>query len=171
MLRRDRIKLQVAASNALMHVKGYAAPDTRASLDQARSLIEEVEALGEPLDDPLLCFPFSMGSGSQATTRSMAMQCGSVLRSVWQPRKSSQNTAPLMVGRRLMGISLAHTGDLAEGRANLDSAWQLYNPVDHRPLATRFGQDIGVAIFIPTSVVAVDAWLSRGRDLLIAIKR
>ena len=46
MLRRERIKLQLAASNALMHVKGYAAPDTRASLDQARSLIEEVEALG-----------------------------------------------------------------------------------------------------------------------------
>ena len=54
MLRRERIKLQLAASNALMHVKGYAAPDTRASLHQARSLIEEVEALGEPLDDPLL---------------------------------------------------------------------------------------------------------------------
>ena len=146
MLRRDRIKLQVAASNALMHVKGYAAPDTRASLDQARSLIEEVEALGEPLDDPLLLFSvlYGLWVASYNTfdgdaVRERAAECLAAA-------EKQSNTAPLMVGRRLMGISLAHTGDLAEGRANLDNARRLYNPVEHRPLATRFGQDIGVAI-------------------------
>ena len=146
MLRRDRIKLQVAASNALMHVQGYAAPDTRASLDQARSLIEEVEALGEPLDDPLLLFSvlYGLWVASYNTfdgdaVRERAAECLAAA-------EKQPNTAPLMVGRRLMGISLAHTGDLAEGRANLDNARRLYNPVEHRPLATRFGQDIGVAI-------------------------
>jgi predicted ATPase len=129
-----------------MHVKGYAAPDTRASLDRARSLIEEVEALGEPLDDPLLLFSvlYGLWVASYNTfdgdaVRERAAECLAAA-------ERQSNTAPLMVGRRLMGISLTHTGDLAEGRANLDSAWQLYNPVDHRPLATRFGQDIGVAI-------------------------
>ena len=37
-----------------MHTKGYAAPETKASLDQARLCIERAEALGEPPDDPLL---------------------------------------------------------------------------------------------------------------------
>ena len=55
-------------------------------------------------------------------------------------------TVPLMIGHRLMGISLLFTGDIAEGRAHYDQAIALYDPAEHRPLATRFGQDIGVTI-------------------------
>jgi transposase len=32
-----------------------------------------------------------------------------------------------------------HTGEVANGRLHLDSAITLYNPTEHRPLATRFG--------------------------------
>src|SRR4029077_13992772 len=60
-LRREQIKLQVAVANALMHVRGYAAPETRASLAQASSLIKQVEALGEPLEDPLVLFSVLYG--------------------------------------------------------------------------------------------------------------
>ena len=35
-LRREEIKLQVALMTALMHVKGYAAPETRAAVERAR---------------------------------------------------------------------------------------------------------------------------------------
>ncbi len=38
------------------------------------------------------------------------------------------------------------TGDVAESRAHYDRALALYDPAEHRPLATRFGQDIRVAI-------------------------
>jgi len=55
-------------------------------------------------------------------------------------------TVPLMVGHRLMGTSLLHTGDVAQGRAHLDQAIALYDPAEHRPLATRFGQDVRVTI-------------------------
>ena len=51
-----------------------------------------------------------------------------------------------MVGHRLMGISSLCTGDIADGRAHCDQAIALYDPAKHRPLATRFGQDIRVAI-------------------------
>jgi predicted ATPase len=40
------------------------------------------------------------------------------------------------------------TGDIAEGQAHLDRAIALYNPTEHRPLATRFGFDSGVSILI-----------------------
>jgi predicted ATPase len=52
----------------------------------------------------------------------------------------------LMVGHRLMGVSLLHAGDIAHGRAHYDQAFALFDPVEHRALATRFGQDPGVAI-------------------------
>ena len=51
-----------------------------------------------------------------------------------------------MVGHRLMGTSLLYTGDIAEGRVHFDQALALYDPAEHRPLATRFGQDVRVAV-------------------------
>ena len=32
-----------------------------------------------------------------------------------------------------------------KGSSHLDRAWALYDPAAHRPLATRFGHDVGVA--------------------------
>src|SRR5256714_1923498 len=55
-LRREQIKLQVALVTPLLHVKGYAAPETKAAAERARLLIEQAEALGEPPEDPLLLF-------------------------------------------------------------------------------------------------------------------
>jgi hypothetical protein len=60
--------------------------------------------------------------------------------------EKQKETVPRMVGHRLVGLSLLHTADTANGRAHLDDAIALYDPVQHRALATRFGQDVGVAI-------------------------
>jgi predicted ATPase len=51
-----------------------------------------------------------------------------------------------MIGHRLMGLSLLFTGDVAVARAHLDQAIALYDPAQHRPLATRFGVDSRVSI-------------------------
>ena len=51
-----------------------------------------------------------------------------------------------MIGHRLMGTSLMCTGDIAESRVHYDQAIALYDPAEHRPLATRFGQDVGVVV-------------------------
>ena len=55
-LRREQIRLQVDLITPVMHLKGYAAPETKAAAERARLLIEQAEALGEPPDDPLLLF-------------------------------------------------------------------------------------------------------------------
>jgi predicted ATPase len=55
-------------------------------------------------------------------------------------------TIPLMVGHRLVGASSQYTGDIVGGRAHYDQALALYDPAAHRLLATRFGQDVRVAI-------------------------
>ena len=60
-LRREQIKLQVALITPLIHVKGYAAPETKAAAEQARLLIERAEALGESPEDPLLMFSVLYG--------------------------------------------------------------------------------------------------------------
>jgi predicted ATPase len=46
----------------------------------------------------------------------------------------------------MMGISLATTGDIAKGRAHFDRALALYDPFEHRALATRFSVDAAASI-------------------------
>jgi hypothetical protein len=60
-LRREQIRLQVTLITPIMQVKGYAAPETKAAVSRARLLIDQSEALGEPLDDPLLLFSVLYG--------------------------------------------------------------------------------------------------------------
>ena len=152
-LRREQIKLQVGLANALMHTKGHAAPDTKEAFDQARSLIERAEALGEPPEDPLLLFSVLYGFW----VANYAAFNGNVLRELAAQflalAKKQGATVPLMIGHRIMGTTLAFTGDIAEGRAHFDRAIALYDPTEHRLLATRFGQDVRVAILFVRSLV------------------
>ncbi|MGO4842751.1 hypothetical protein AB4144_61820, partial [Rhizobiaceae sp. 2RAB30] len=60
-LRREEIKLQVALITPLFHLKGYAAPETKAAAERANLLIEQAQALGEPLEDPLLLYSVLYG--------------------------------------------------------------------------------------------------------------
>jgi class 3 adenylate cyclase/predicted ATPase len=135
-LRREQIRLQVGLGKALMHTKGYASSDTKASLNQARSLIEQAEALGEPLEDPLL--PFSILHGFWVAN--FVAFNGDAVRELAARflalAEQQETKAPLMVGHRLMGVSLLFMGDPAEGRTHLDRAVTLYDPAAHRPLAT-----------------------------------
>jgi predicted ATPase len=155
-VRREQINLQVAFANALMHTRGFAAPETEAALNEARSLIERAEALGEPPEDPLLLFSVLYGFW----VANLAACNGDALRELAAQfltlAEKQGTTVPLMIGHRLMGTSLLTTGDIAEGRVHYDQAIALYDPAKHRPLATRFGQDVRVAIL---SFRSVALWL------------
>ncbi len=146
-LRRDEIKLQVELITPLLHLRGYAAPETRAAVDRARLLIERAKARGEPTEDPLLLFSVLYGlwvanlfAFNGDVMRELAIQFSALAE-----RQSA--TGPLMIAHRQMGLSLLHTGEIAEGRAHLDRAIALYDPGEHRHFGTRFfGQHAGAAI-------------------------
>jgi predicted ATPase len=145
-LRREQIKLQVALITPLIHVKGYAAPETKAAVDQARLLIEQAQALGEPPEDPLLLFAVLYGFW---VANYVALK-GDVIRELAAEflalGERQGATVPLMIGHRLMGMSLLMTGDIADARVHFDRAIALYDPAKHPSLATRFGQDVRVAV-------------------------
>ncbi len=145
-LRRQQIKFQVALANALMHTKGYASPDTKAAFGQARLYIERAVALGEPPEDPLLLFAVIYGFwvGNYVAFNGNALR--DLAAQFLALAEKQGATVPLMIGHRLMGTSLMCTGDIAESRVHYDQAIALYDPAEHRPLATRFGQDVGVVV-------------------------
>ena len=145
-LRREQITLQVALTTPLVHVKGYAAPETRAAAERARLLIEQAETLGEPPDDPLLLFSVLYGFWVASivafdgdVTRELAAEFLALA-------EKQGAIVPLMIGHRALATSLLCTGDITEGREHYNQALALYDPAAHRRLATRFGQDVGVTI-------------------------
>jgi class 3 adenylate cyclase/predicted ATPase len=145
-LRREEIQLQVALITPLIHVKGYAAPETRAAAERAHHLIEQAEAAGEPPEDPLLLFSVLYGfwvASYIAFDGDVTCELASQFLKLAEKQGS---TIPLMIGHRLVGASLVSSGRMAEGRSHLDRAIALYRPGEHRLLATRFGLDIRVAI-------------------------
>ena len=155
-LRREQINLQVALVNTLMHSRGYAAAETKASLDRARALLERAEALREPPDDPLTLFSVLYGGvvANYFAFNSNVLHELAVQFLELAYRQTA--TAPLCLGHRAMGICLLHEGDVAGGRNHLERAIALYDPASHRPLATRFGLDIGT---VPKNWRALALWL------------
>ena len=145
-LRREQIKLQVALITPLIHIKGYAAPETKAAAEQAHLLIERAEAVGEPPEDPLLLFSVLYGfwvlnyiAFNGGAARKLAAQFLTLA-------EKQGASGPLMIGDRVMGISLLSAGEMTQARAHLDRAMAIYDPAKHRQLATRFGQDNGVSV-------------------------
>jgi len=152
-LRREQIKIQVALITPLLHTKGQAAPETKAAVERAHLLIEQAEGLGEALEDPLLLFVVlygiwvaNAGAFNGDAVRDLAAQFLTLAEKQGAP-------VPHMVGHRLMGVSLMFTGSLVGSRDHFDRAVNhferavaLYDPVQRRAFAERFGQDPGAAL-------------------------
>ena len=145
-LRAEQIRLQVALITPYFHLKGYIAPETKAAAERARLLIEKAEALGEPPEDPLLLFSVLYGFWNVnilAYNRDAIRELGAQFLALAERRAAP---AMRMIGHRLMGTSLMTSGDMGDGRAHFDRGIALYDPIEHRPLATRFAQDGSVAL-------------------------
>ena len=155
-LRREEIKLQVALLNPLYHVNGPAAPETKAAAERAQLLVQKAEALGEPPEDPLLLFSVLFGFWGANYVAFDGDVCCDLASHFLALAEKQGGSAPLLMAHRMMGISSMTTGDIIESRAHFDQAVALYNPAEHRLLATRFGQDTRAAVL---SYRSIALWL------------
>jgi predicted ATPase len=115
-------------------------------MERAKVLIEQARALGEPLEDPplLLSVLYAFWVANYVSFNGDAMRelAGQFLKLA----KNEETTGPLIVGHRVMGISLLATGDIAASQTQFTRAIELYDPKEHRSLAVRFSQDNRVAV-------------------------
>jgi predicted ATPase len=151
-LRREEIKLQFALITPLIYIKGFATPETKAAAARTRFLIEQAEALGEPAEDPLLMFAVLnvFWNASYAAFNADAMR--ELAAHFLALAEKQEATVQRMMGYRLMGLSLLFTGEIAQGREHLDRAFALYDPAEHRQLASRLGRDFWASTLSERSV-------------------
>jgi predicted ATPase len=162
-LRREQIKLQAALLTPLMHVKGYAAPETKAAAEQARLLIEQAEALGEPPEDPLLLFSVLYGfwvvnyvAFNGDAMRELAAQFLAVAEKQGTTAPLPDSTSrhghfPALYGRHRGKPCAFRSGDRALRSCRASSAGVAIRPRQQ-------GGRLVLSVVGP-----VDAWLSRGR--------
>jgi predicted ATPase len=162
-LRRLQINLQVALVSALMYVKGYAAPESKAAIARVRLFIERAEALGEPPDDALLLFSVLYGLWAASVVAFNGDAMREVAAQFLALAEDQRSPVPLVIGHRLVGNSLLYTGNIAESRAHFDRAVAFYDALEHVPPPARFGQDVGVALFCYRSWALWLLGYSRGR--------
>jgi hypothetical protein len=152
-LRRERIKLHIALMNTLMHLKGYSAPETKATVERARSLFEQAQALDETSDNPMLWLSVLYGFWIVSSRASKGDVNREVAAEFLALAEKLGTTEPLLVAHRLMGYSLLMAGEMMEARAHQDQAIALYDAARHGALAMQFGVDPGVTVLAHRSWV------------------
>jgi predicted ATPase len=151
-LRREKLKLQVSLANGLMLVKGYSSPDVIGAFEKARSMIENAESLREGPEDPVLHFSILYGLWVSSY---IAMDVDQLCRRAEQflaLAARANTSAPVQIGHRLMAVTQIVLGHFEIAQTHADQAVALYVPQEHRPLAVRFGQDVGA------TALAYRAW-------------
>jgi class 3 adenylate cyclase/predicted ATPase len=143
-LRRKEIELQVGLITPFIHVKGHAAPETKAAEERARVLIEHAEALGEAPEDRLLLFSVLYGFWVANEVAFNGDVCLDLAAEFLTRAEKQADPVPLMIGHRLMGSSLLFVGDVAKSQTHFDRTITLYNPIEHRLLAANFAHDVRV---------------------------
>jgi class 3 adenylate cyclase/predicted ATPase len=146
-LRRMHINLQVALITPLFHVRGYGALETKAALEQARLLLEQADVLGETPEDPLLLYSVLFGVFVANFNTFNGDVCRDLATQFLALAEKQRASYPLVVGHNILGAALLLRGEIAEARAHFDQGVALFDPSQHRPLATRFGEDHGVVSF------------------------
>jgi len=137
-----KLDIHVALTAALMAGKGYANRETVAALERANRLVSETASVGTPLHFSVLwgLWVSTYNSGAIAA----ALEHATNFLSVAQSQPSS---GPLLVGHRILALSLIVSGDYRAALAHVETAVSLYRPDEHRDSAFHYGQDVGVSAF------------------------
>jgi class 3 adenylate cyclase/predicted ATPase len=142
-LRRNQISWQVAHITALMHVKGFAAAETKASVDKARSIIERSQAMGEP-ENPQLIFSVLFGIWAESFMHFDGTACRELAADFLALAEKDGANVPRMIGHRLLGVSLETLGEGTEGLKHYEQAISLYDQMPHRPPPSLYASDTKV---------------------------
>jgi class 3 adenylate cyclase/predicted ATPase len=143
-LERSRLELDlhIPLTAALQAARSPAHVEVSAVLDRSRQLVAATAATGTPLHFSVLygVWVADLNSGNFNGALEHAQQFLALA-------ETQPDSAPRLIGHRLLGSGLLMAGDFRQARPHLELAGSLYRPEEHREFAFRYGQDIGAAAF------------------------
>ncbi len=146
--RQRRLRLQTGYGQAMMHARGYSAPETTAAFARAHEL---AAGIADPAERFSVYFGLWAGSfvrGELAATREIT---DIMLREVGARPQSPEACTAI----RLNGNANWLAGNFVAARAELERALAMFDPERDADLVIRFAQDVGVAIM---AYLAVALW-------------
>ena len=128
--------LQLQRGQALIASRGYAAAETLSTFERALALATEIgdTALELPAAYGQWAFIYVGGRSSTAAAEHFAALAA-----------RQRESGPRLVADRLLGLARIHAGRFPEALALLRKSIAGYDPVAHRDLMHRYGQDIRVS--------------------------
>ena len=124
-------------AQAMIAGRGYAAPETREILLEAKRLIDEVT-------EPSQKYSIFYGIwASYYVAGEVSMQQKAAEEFFGEAEQRQDDTAALCLSYRALGTTYVQMGEFLTGREHLQRAWQLYDPERHSQSMYLYGQDIG----------------------------
>jgi hypothetical protein len=136
----QRLKLQTSYGQAMIHARGYSAPETTAAFARARELTAGIETAADPFSIYYGLWVGNFVRGELAPMRDIA----EIIKGEVEVRPGSPEAG---VAARLNGTTDWFAGNFADARVSLKRALAIFDyPERDSDLAFRFAQDLGVSI-------------------------
>ena len=145
------LSLQVQVGVASLARRGYQADATKSAFEYALTLADRI-------GDTPMRYPVLYGLWVGMYVRAEHAQALQHAEALVRLAGDTTETAPLVVAHRLAGMSLCLQGRLAEAQTHLQRALTLYDPLNHKGLESRFGQDIGMSLHVSLAINFHVAW-------------
>ncbi len=136
--RQTALELQVMLGQAMIAGRGYAAPETREVLLQAKALTDENTEVSQKCAILYGIWACNYVAGE------VAMQQRAAADFLAEAERHT-DTASLCLSHRTLGTTYVQMGEFTAGRKHLERARELYDPELHSQSKYLYGQDIGAA--------------------------
>lgn len=135
------LSLQIQLGMTLLVRRGYGASETIAAFEHALTLADIV---GETTMRYSVLYGLWIGKAIRGEYSEAWQKAEALV----ETAAGSSEIVPLVVANRVAGATRFFMGDLAGADKYLSVALTNYDPVAHGGLANRFGQDVGVSLYI-----------------------
>jgi predicted ATPase len=134
--KRKALELQAMLAQAMIAGRGYAAPETRQVLLQAKALTDERTEVSQT------CTILYGIWASYYVAGEVAMQQKAAVEFLAEAERHDES-ASVCLSHRTLGTTYVQMGEFAAGRQHLERARELYDPEHHSQSKYLYGHDIG----------------------------
>jgi predicted ATPase/class 3 adenylate cyclase len=128
------LQLQQALANASIAAKGFGAAETIVAFNRALDLCKQIGSTPQIFAVLSGLVGVHLMGGEIEKARAVAQELLALA-------QKSNDTTALLMGHRILGMSLFMLGELTAAKTELEKAIALYDPQVHAPMAVVFSQD------------------------------